>query len=194
MSVGFSTRRQKKFPRSLDSILYVTEGTLLHLLENAVFTHILIDEFHEHSGDVDVLLMIVRGLLFAQPGLKLIVMSATLRIGILRNYFSQLRGTSLNLTSGAHRVHDYYIDDAHSLKDATWTCPSQIIHTVVLEFQKISKCNSFLRFLADKAEINACQSQLSAKLDSKIKVVLLHSGVADAEALALVRDTQSCPW
>ena len=82
VSVGFSTRRQKKLPLSLDSILYVTEGTLLHLLENVVFLLILIGEAHERSVDVDVLLTQIRRLLVAQPRLKLIVMSATIDIGI----------------------------------------------------------------------------------------------------------------
>ena len=56
-SVGFKTRRHCKLPTSLDSILYVTEGTLIRVLEHAPFNHLLIDEFQVHSLDVDVLVM-----------------------------------------------------------------------------------------------------------------------------------------
>ena len=62
-SVGYSTKRRKSRPNSLDSILYVTEGTLLHMLDKAFFTHIIIDEVHERTVEVDVLMMKIRALL-----------------------------------------------------------------------------------------------------------------------------------
>lgn len=49
----------------------------MNIIDNAAFSHILIDEFQERSLDVDLLLMKIRKKLSEQPSLKLIVMTAT---------------------------------------------------------------------------------------------------------------------
>ena len=175
-SVGYSTRRDKELPQSLDSIFYVTEGTLVNIIDNAAFSHIVIDEFQERTLDVDLLLMKIKKKLSEQPSLKLIVMTATVDVQILKDYFGHFRLIVLQLGSSAYPINDYYIDDIEMLKNASWRCPSEVVYTVVQAFRQIAKFNKVLIFLADKVEITNCLKELTSKLAAHIKVLPLHSG------------------
>ena len=154
-SVGYSTKRRKSRPNSLDSILYVTEGTLLHILDNALFTHIIIDEVHERTVDVDVLLMKIRDLLATGCAVRVIIMSATADTSFIEDYFKSNTTTTLELHTESFHIFDYWLDDLAACP--SWTCPSQVILYVYNTFQQLTHANAFLIFLADKQEIAACQ-------------------------------------
>ena len=76
-SVGYSTRHAKELPQSLNSITYVTEGTLVNIVDNAAFSHIVLDEVQERSVHIDLPLMKIKKKFHEKPLLKLIVMTAT---------------------------------------------------------------------------------------------------------------------
>ena len=50
-------------------------------------SHVIVDEVHERSIDSDFLLIVLRELLRKRPGLKLILMSATLNAKLFSDYF-----------------------------------------------------------------------------------------------------------
>ena len=160
VSVGYSTKRRKRKPNSLDSILYVTEGTLLHILDNALFTHIFIDEVHERTVEVDVLLMKIRTLLNNGCNVKVIVMSATADTSFILDYFQFQSKTILDLPTKSFPIRDYWLND---LPDCPhWRCPSEIIVFVYTTFKNMTHAEAFIIFLAEKKEIEACQVKLAS--------------------------------
>ena len=159
-SVGYSTKRRKRKPNSLDSILYVTEGTLLHILDNALFTHIFIDEVHERTVEVDVLLMKIRTLLNNGCNVKVIVMSATADTSFILDYFQFQSKTILDLPTKSFPIRDYWLND---LPDCPhWRCPSEIIVYVYTTFKNMTHAEAFIIFLAEKKEIEACQVNMAS--------------------------------
>ena len=155
VSVGHSTKRRKRQPNSMDSIVYVTEGTLLHILDNALYTHIFIDEVHERTVEVDVLLMKIRTLLANGCNVKVIVMSATADTSFILDYFKFHSKTILELPAKSFRIRDYWLND---LPDCPhWRCPSEIIVFVYTAFKDLTHASVFLIFLAEKKEIEAGQ-------------------------------------
>lgn len=57
-------------------------------------THVVVDEVHERSADSDLLLLLLRDLLSAgtNPGLRVILMSATAEAGAFVQYFDAALG------------------------------------------------------------------------------------------------------
>lgn len=91
--VGYQVSLDKKHSGHQTGILYCTTGVLLqkiiHSKSLSYFTHIIIDEVHERDVEVDLLLMVVRKLMFEQnPDVKLVLMSATSESANLQTYFS----------------------------------------------------------------------------------------------------------
>lgn len=75
------------------SLVFCTSGVLLQKLiaEKSLqgYTHIIIDEAHERDADTDLLMMMIRTLMRReQSQFRLIVMSATIDMTKLKNYFS----------------------------------------------------------------------------------------------------------
>ncbi len=73
-------------------ITFVTTGYLLEHIRNnpEVLTktsHLILDEVHERSLDADLFILIVKLLLPKNPLLKIVIMSATLDIGVFKDYF-----------------------------------------------------------------------------------------------------------
>ncbi|CAD7947425.1 unnamed protein product, partial [Amoebophrya sp. A25] len=84
-SVGYCVRGDVAIPSTCE-LVFCTVGVLIRKLleDNIDFTHLVIDEAHERSLDIDFLLMLVANhirksvLDNAHPRFKLIIMSATL--------------------------------------------------------------------------------------------------------------------
>src|SRR2546421_11005021 len=71
-------------------LVYVTDGTLINWIVNgqiANLSAIMIDEAHERSLNIDLILGMLKKLLPRYPHLKLIIASATIDSGLFLNYF-----------------------------------------------------------------------------------------------------------
>ncbi|CAF3525739.1 unnamed protein product [Rotaria socialis] len=93
-TVGYQTSLNKQ-RCELTRILYCITGILLQkliLTKNLQdFTHIILDEVHERDQSMDFLLILVRMLwLRNSQNVKIILMSATIEIDKLTNYFRQV--------------------------------------------------------------------------------------------------------
>ncbi|KAL0487405.1 ATP-dependent RNA helicase DHX [Acrasis kona] len=90
-SIGYSIRLESKKSK-FTKLLFCTTGILLKMLEsdpnlNSI-SHVIIDEVHERSIEIDFLLIILRRLIYSRSNLKIILMSATVSSDIFTNYFN----------------------------------------------------------------------------------------------------------
>ena len=97
-------------------LAYVTVGILLRQLLHSSsttlshITHIIVDELHERSLDIDVLLLILKHVLSRNPHLKLILMSATLDTSKIQSYFLP-QTPILQISGRTFPVVDYFLED-----------------------------------------------------------------------------------
>lgn len=109
--VGFGTRQESKSTR----LWYVTTGYLaeylLHCNGRIPWTHIFLDEIHERSLDMDLCLLLIKRLLTNYPHIKLVVMSATVDLGVISGYFGNNVHVVDAISKMCHPVQIKYLDD-----------------------------------------------------------------------------------
>eukprot|EP00743_Colponemidia_sp_Colp-15_P011885 GILK01013374.1.p1 GENE.GILK01013374.1~~GILK01013374.1.p1 ORF type:complete len:1410 (+),score=317.13 GILK01013374.1:560-4231(+) len=98
-------------------ISFCTTGILLRRLINDPMllscSHIIIDEVHERSVEMDFLLAILKSILPRRPDLKVILMSATVDAALFTNYF---RGCpTITIPGFTFPVEEYYLEDINRL-------------------------------------------------------------------------------
>jgi HrpA-like RNA helicase/rRNA processing protein Krr1/Pno1 len=116
--VGF---RYKDHPYSdwRNRLVYVTDGTLINWIVSGQIANlsvIMIDEAHERSLNIDLILGLLKKLLPRYPNLKLIVASATIDSGLFVNYFG-LETAKLIEFQGVrkYKVDTFFADESSSL-------------------------------------------------------------------------------
>ena len=73
-------------------LLYITDGLIVAIILGGDtllkdYIGIIIDEAHERHTNIDILLRMIKNILFVRPEFKLIIMSATINEKIFRDYF-----------------------------------------------------------------------------------------------------------
>jgi hypothetical protein len=114
-SVGYRVRhRSVRARRGGATIEFCTTGVLLRQLQSEPrlegVSHVIIDEVHERDISTDFLLVLMKDLLRLRPGLRLILMSATLDARSISEYFG---GAPLVEVPSAPRypVEEIYLED-----------------------------------------------------------------------------------
>ncbi|KAL1596221.1 hypothetical protein SLS59_007920 [Nothophoma quercina] len=114
--VGYAIRLESK-TSAQTRLVYATVGVVLRMLEGpkglGEVTHLVIDEVHERSIDTDFLLIILRTLMDRRPGLKVILMSATVDAARFSRYLND--APILNVPGRTFPVHTQYLEDAIEL-------------------------------------------------------------------------------
>ncbi|GAB1199768.1 hypothetical protein APSETT444_009127 [Aspergillus pseudonomiae] len=126
-SVGYQIRFDSRRPTRLSSITFCTAGYLLNMLHSesylVSFSHIILDEVHERDLDLDLLMLFLRNFVDQRRDLglhapKIIVMSATLDIGLFASYFQnivndggRLPAPHLRISGRAFPVGKHYLDE-----------------------------------------------------------------------------------
>merc|ERR1719264_1614042 len=91
-SVGYSIRFDENFSRDYTKIKFVTEGILIRemmgdpLLNN--YSVIMLDEVHERTAQIDIIMGLLKKILKRRRDLKLIISSATVEAEYLRDFFN----------------------------------------------------------------------------------------------------------
>ena len=111
--VGFAIRLENQVTANT-RLVYATTGIVMRMLEKADglrgITHIVLDEVHERTIDSDFLLIILKKLMVKRPGLKLILMSATVKAEKFSRY---LEGAPIMTVPGrTFPVDTKYLEDA----------------------------------------------------------------------------------
>lgn len=82
-------------------ILYATDGTLVsQLIKDPLikkYDIVIIDEAHERKIQIDFLLYLLKNAMRNRKDLKVIIMSATINVGLFEKYFSDYKFASFNL-------------------------------------------------------------------------------------------------
>ncbi|XP_034274448.1 ATP-dependent RNA helicase TDRD9 isoform X2 [Pantherophis guttatus] len=119
--VGYQVGLEKVATKNT-KLIYMTTGVLLQKVVGAKslleFTHIFIDEIHERTEDMDLLLLVIRKLLRTNSRfVKIILMSATIDCQEFANYFALPVRNKLypayvfQVEGKPHAIDEYYLDD-----------------------------------------------------------------------------------
>lgn len=116
--IGF---RYREHPYSdwRNRLVYVTDGTLINWISSGQISNlstIIIDEAHERSLNIDLILGLLKRLLPRYPHLKLIIASATINSNLFLEYFGTDTAKVIYFEEKRkHNVQEYYQDPNHKL-------------------------------------------------------------------------------
>lgn len=195
--IGLEKHVSKKFKTR---ILYVTTGVLLEMLIQAGdatrFTHVILDEVHERSADMDLLLTFLKEFLYYNSDFKLILMSATMEIDFLRDYYTygsdtvQISPEVLEINvEPQYSKKIFYLDDLKLPISGNRFCPKPQVDEKTMEIakdiilEKLSKNvqnTHILVFLPGLFEIKQMQSFLKhdERINESCIIMILHSEFA----------------
>lgn len=116
--VGYVIRGVNKTNKNT-RIKFMTTGVLVRILQsdyeflnNSI---IVIDEVHERSIDTDLVVILLKNLLGKIPGLKIILMSATVNVDVFKAYFKELG--SCHIEGRTFPIRDFFLDDILEMID-----------------------------------------------------------------------------
>lgn len=198
-AVGYSVRFDHNVPRGT-KIKFLTEGMLLQeLLQDPNlrdYSAIIVDEIHERSLDVDLLVGFLKQILAGDKEgrggvpLKVIIMSATADVDVIKDFFNDVPPSS---SSGSGNGNGNQGDSVQVFRIEGRQFPVQIIHeknpvpdigdAMVETIMKIHTQEQFpgdiLGFLIGQEEIEAAQKMIEERASAlpsnvpKIKVAPL---------------------
>ncbi|KAJ1643859.1 helicase [Coemansia asiatica] len=111
--VGYAVRGDSR-QSNRTRLLFCTTGVMLRMLVDRPdlqgVTHVVCDEVHERSVDSDMLLALLIGCLRKNPGLRVVLMSATAQCDVFAEYFG--RSTPVvDIPGRAFPVEDLFLED-----------------------------------------------------------------------------------
>ncbi|XP_023218184.1 putative ATP-dependent RNA helicase DHX30 isoform X2 [Centruroides sculpturatus] len=116
-TIGFHVRLNKQLPSKCGAVLVCTTGILLQRLQlNPLLkgiSHVIVDEVHERSVQIDFLLILLKKILKENKDLKVILMSATINAELFSEYFNHC--PILNVPGFTFPVKEYFLKDALKL-------------------------------------------------------------------------------
>ncbi|KAF0705057.1 Aste57867_7150 [Aphanomyces stellatus] len=126
-TIGYRVGQVQK-DSSSTQITYVTTGYMLERLIHspesvARVTHLILDEAHERSMDMDMLLLMLSTHWHLWPDLKLVIMSATMDSSIFFKYFKPVLPVKMKhkdelfVGSALHPVQTLFLDDLKRFKE-----------------------------------------------------------------------------
>lgn len=118
--VGYAIRLSKAISKNT-RIQFVTNGVLIRALAQnpglTGITHIVIDEVHERTAEIDAILYHLKQLCLKRTDLRVILMSATSHAESLTDYFKG-NSTILNIeTERLYSIDTFYLNDIHNSID-----------------------------------------------------------------------------
>ncbi|KAK1332731.1 hypothetical protein QTO34_007414 [Cnephaeus nilssonii] len=112
-NVGFQVRLESKPPARGGALLFCTVGILLRKLQSNPslegVSHVIVDEVHERDVNTDFLLILLKGLQRLNPGLRLVLMSATGDNERFSRYFGGC--PVIKVPGFMYPVKEHYLED-----------------------------------------------------------------------------------
>lgn len=197
-SCGYRVRFHTRVPRGFASVCYMTTGMLLRCLVSSGLngvSHLIIDEVHERDLDTDFLLTIVRILLPNSPGLRVILMSATMDLDKWSSYFGTQGFCVVEIPGRLFPVDIYHLEDAQRMvgmapgSDVKWgheEIPIELCERLITSIVSAQGCDgrrgAVLVFFPGWDSIDTMNKRLNkSRISRQIKVYCLHSKVPKDE-------------
>ncbi|KAE9239834.1 hypothetical protein PF002_g9815 [Phytophthora fragariae] len=141
---------QKQMTSSKTKITYVTTGYMVERIIHdpealGKITHLVLDEVHERSMDVDLLLLLLKLQLKDHPHLRLVIMSATMDAQVLIKYLGKALSTRLVsrkplfVGSKLFPVKNVYLDEFSSWFSTLWRRRQKEMVLMKDQFQILSQ-------------------------------------------------------
>jgi len=168
-TVGYSIRFDENFSREHTKIKFLTEGILLRemmgdpLLNS--YSAIILDEVHERTAQIDIIMGLLKKILKRRRDLKLIISSATVDAEYIRDFFNRgvnrksCQATILSI-EGRH-----YSVDIHYLSQP---CPDYVkgCAETALKIHRQEAAGDILIFLTGMDEVDSCINILESSPSS----------------------------
>ncbi|SCU88872.1 LADA_0E12508g1_1 [Lachancea dasiensis] len=110
--VGYVIRGVNK-TKPTTRIKFMTTGVLVRILQGSrdvlKNTIVFIDEVHERSVDTDLIVILLKSLRGKIPGLKIVLMSATVNVEVFNKYFTDLK--SCHIKGRTFPIKDFYLEE-----------------------------------------------------------------------------------
>jgi HrpA-like RNA helicase len=188
---------QKQCISSKTKITYVTTGYMVERLIHdsdalASMTHLVLDEVHERSMDVDLLLLLLRLQLSQHSHLRLVIMSATMDAKVLIKYLGSALSTRLIkkkplfVGSKLFPVENVLLDDVMYRFPRMSMRARQDVAQMMGEFDKLYQLGVSARSeLAAKAIAKIHEKQLSVIVEM-VRLLIENSRYQDASQCILI--------
>lgn len=132
--LGYGVRQESKQTR----LWYVTTGYLAEYMlhhDTIMWTHIILDEVHERSLEMDIVLAKVKKLHLKYPKLKVIIMSATIDMDVVSGYFDNIHVVDI-CSKSCYPITIRYLDDIRSIKMPNLKQFNQNVPSYFTKFQR----------------------------------------------------------
>jgi HrpA-like RNA helicase len=175
--VGFKHGDSSDFKDSTTKLLFTTDSTVKGMITGGdedlkEYSGIVIDEVHERSVSIDIVISLVMDILTRRKDFKIIFMSATMDLTIFTNYFKKLgQEKNYNIYEVPEAPTTYKIEyikipkpllkNANKIIDSVYAK----INEVMLEFEKTKDNGDILAFVTSDSDIK----KLINKINQNIK-------------------------
>ncbi|KZC06075.1 PREDICTED: putative ATP-dependent RNA helicase DHX30 [Dufourea novaeangliae] len=194
--VGYHVRFSSKLPQTAGSILFCTTGIFLRRIQsnptlNGV-SHVIIDEAHERTLEIDIMLNLLKKLLITKPSLKIIIMSATLNAEIFAQYFSC---SVVDVPGRIYPVKMHFLEDIELFRSnlqlekdlqESYTPYSKVVQ-LIMWITRYKPSGSILCFLTGWQEIQEVLFLLEKYNNPNLLILPFHSKLENYEQLKVFR-------
>ncbi|XP_073533113.1 ATP-dependent RNA helicase DHX30 [Phyllobates terribilis] len=175
-NVGYQVRLESNLPPRGGALLFCTVGVLLKKLQTNPglegVSHVVVDEVHERDVNTDFLLILLKQVLDVNPGIKVILMSATGDNQRISRYFGDC--PIVRVPGFMYPVEGHYLEEilpmlgrkSHQKPQTAEDCVPDLdlISDVVLHIDKHGPPGGILCFLPGWQEIRRVQEILQERL------------------------------
>lgn len=188
---------QKQCISSSTKITYVTTGYMVERLIHdpnalASITHLVLDEVHERSMDVDILLLLLRLQLSQHSHLRLVIMSATMDAKVLIKYLGEalssrlIRRKPLFVGSKLFSVENVLLDDLNAVFPGMSQRCRQDVAAMNAQFDKLSQQGvSAKSELAIKAIAKIHEKQLVVLVEMVRQLIKKHQDENSSQCILI---------
>jgi hypothetical protein len=193
--IGYRHGQDREQTDPWNRLVFVTDGTLLNWLTDhraGEFSIIIIDEAHERSTTIDLILALLRTDLIKYPHLRLIVLSATIHAENFVRYFE-------SVLPGQVWHRDFQECEKAFGYECRWWTKAAVepgymagaMASKIIELIKSTKEGGILGFMPGEEEIKATILMIEDGLDSRarqsVALLPLYSAL-EPEAIARAKD------
>jgi len=96
-------------------------NSLVSLVRSVQYTHVMLDEVHERDKYTEFVLIALKRVLINRPDFKVVLMSATLQLSVLQNFFRRENESysvgEISIPGRMFPVEEYFLEDVLEVSD-----------------------------------------------------------------------------